>query len=103
MKLGDDQKMVEGRYLGLALCTGHVFTYNVKIASDTLTKVVQRSVITARAPNEVTFGSILSPADRTRSYLFPKSVCQNEEESSDSTDEDEGHIKYDEPLFPRYY
>ena len=26
VKLGDDQKMVEGRFCGLALCTGHVFT-----------------------------------------------------------------------------
>ena len=51
----------------------------------------------------MTFGSILSPADRTRSYLFPKSLCANAEEGSESTDEDEGHIVFDEPLFPRSY
>ena len=55
VKLGDDQKMVEGHFLGVAHSTGHAFTYHVKVASDTLTKVVQRSVITARAPNEVSF------------------------------------------------
>ena len=98
VKLGDEEKMVEGRCLGLALCTGHMFTYHVKIASDTLKKVVQRSVITARAPNEATFGSILSPADRTRSYLFPKSLTENDLESDDG--EDEGGITCDEPLFP---
>ena len=102
VKFGDIDCMLEGRYLGIAESTGNVFTYNVKISSMKDTKVIQRSVITARAPKEKYFGSVLSPEDRSRAYLFPKSLCENHLEKGDDSETEE-NISFDEPLFPRSY
>ena len=93
------EKMLKGRFLGVAPNHGDNFTYHIMtIPNDRVNStVIQRSAICLRDTEEKFFGQLLSVKERSRAFLFPRTLCPSVRGEDVEQGDDDASV-FTEPL-----